>query len=349
MSERDTVTGERGSTAASSGDAALFAKGIAMGAANVIPGVSGGTIALITGIYERLIDAIRRFDLAALRLLLARDFRAAWRHVDGRWLGTVLAGVAVSIVSLARLFEFLLEHHERWTMAFFFGLILLSVLYVARGVERWSASAVASLLAGTAVAVGIALLAPATENANAGYVFLCGVIAISSMILPGLSGSFVLIIMGNYALVLGAISSFSLGILVPLGLGCAFGLVAFSHLLSWVFKRVPDQTLALMTGFVLGSLVVIWPWKETLVETVPRSRGGRRRRAALRWSSATTGSLELPAQGSARRSWESVSAPPPRRVLPETTWTPSSSRAAPPLWRPVPSGRSVRQLPLSTS
>ena len=254
-------------------------------------------------------------------------------------------------------------------MAFFFGLILLSVLYVARGVERWSASAVASLLAGTAVAVGIALLAPATENANVGYVFLCGVVAISSMILPGLSGSFVLIIMGNYALVLGAISSFSLGVLVPLGLGCAFGLVAFSHLLAWVFKRVPDQTLALMTGFVLGSLVVIWPWKEALVDTVPRSvrrraaRGGRRlrlvpagrrlgrhadragpdrrrRRRDLADGTARRTGL-IPGRRAVGSRYRLRAAPavrgspsPHRRragVLPETTWTPSFSRAAPPL------------------
>jgi len=254
-------------------DATLFLKGLAMGAANVIPGVSGGTIALITGIYTRLIDAIRRFDVTAARRLLAGDIAGVWTHVDGRWLVTVLAGIAVSIVTLARLFEFLLERHERWTMAFFFGLILLSVLYVARDVRRWYASTVASLVVGTAIAVGIAFLAPATENPNAGYVFLCGVLAISSMILPGLSGSFVLIIMGNYALVLGAISSFSLGILVPLALGCAFGLVVFSHALSWVFRRAPDQTLALMTGFVLGSLVVIWPWKESLVQLVDRGAG----------------------------------------------------------------------------
>jgi len=254
-------------------DLALFAKGLAMGAANVIPGVSGGTIALITGIYERLIDAIRRFDLQAIRLLLKRDLAGLWQHVDGRWLAVVLAGVAVSIFTLAKLFEFLLESHERFTMAFFFGLILLSVLYVARGVKSWSGPTIASLAVGTIIAVGIALLAPASENASPLYLFLCGVVAISSMILPGLSGSFVLIIMGNYALVLGAISTLSLGILIPLALGCAFGLIAFSHILAWVFKRVPDQTLALMTGFVLGSLVVIWPWKEALTASVARGDG----------------------------------------------------------------------------
>jgi len=248
----------------------LFLKGLAMGAANVIPGVSGGTIALITGIYERLINAIRQCDVRAAKLLLNRQFSAFWQHVDGQWLCILLGGVALSIVTLARLFEFLLTDYERFTMAFFFGLILLSILYVARGVKHWNTASLISLVAGTAIAVGIATLAPASENDNILYIFLCGVLAISSMILPGLSGSFVLILMGNYALVLGAISSVSLGVLLPLAAGCAFGLIAFSHVISWVFKRYADQTLALMTGFVVGSLVVIWPWKEAITRTVER-------------------------------------------------------------------------------
>jgi putative membrane protein len=248
----------------------LFLKGAAMGAANVIPGVSGGTIALIAGIYERLINAIRHFDLSAVRLLASGRWTALWHHVDGRWLSILLGGVAVSIISLARLFEYLLVSHERYTMAFFFGLILLSIVYVARGVGRWNTLSLLALLIGTCIAVGIALLAPASENDSAGYLFLCGVLAVSSMILPGLSGSFVLILLGNYALVLGAISTFSMGILIPLALGCAFGLVVFSHVLAWVFKRYADATLALMTGFVAGSLVVIWPWKDAITHTVER-------------------------------------------------------------------------------
>ena len=249
---------------------ALFLKGLAMGAANVIPGVSGGTIALITGIYERLIHAIKSCDLSAAKFLLQRNFKGAWQHVDGTWLMILLAGVAISIVSLARLFEFLLEYHERYTMAFFFGLIVISIVYVAKRVESWSSSTITSLIIGTTIAVGIAMLAPASENDHWLYVFICGVFAISSMILPGLSGSFVLILMGNYALVLGAISSLSFYILIPLAAGCAFGLIAFSHILSWVFERRPNQTLALMTGFVIGSLVVIWPWKEAVIEIVER-------------------------------------------------------------------------------
>lgn len=241
-----------------------------MGAANVIPGVSGGTIALITGIYERLIDAIKSFDHKVLALLLKRQFKLAWQAVDGTFLSAVLLGVAISIVSLAKLLEYLLQHHELLTMAFFFGLILLSVYFVGKTVRQWGGLSIVMLVLGTIVAVAIAMLAPATENASFFYVFLCGIVAICSMILPGLSGSFVLIIMGNYALILGAIGRADMSVLLPLLLGCGFGLVAFSHILSWVFKHFHDATLALMTGFILGSLAIIWPWKNTLIETIQR-------------------------------------------------------------------------------
>ncbi len=251
-------------------DLSLFAKGVAMGAANVIPGVSGGTIALITGIYERLINALKSGDITSVKLLLSGKFNEFWKRIDGRWLSILIAGVAISIVTLAKLFEYLLQHHEQLTMAFFFGLILVSIWYVAKRIEQWKPSVWVALAVGASVAILIATLAPASENASFAYVFLCGVIAISSMILPGLSGSFVLIIMGNYTLVLGAISTFSLSILLPMALGCIVGLIVFSHVLAWVFKHYQDHTLALMTGFVVGSLVVIWPWKNAIVEQVTR-------------------------------------------------------------------------------
>lgn len=251
-------------------DVSLFLKGLAMGAANVVPGVSGGTIALISGIYERLINAIKSCDVTAARLVLGGRLRAAWDHIDGRFLLAVMLGVVVSILTLARLFDYLLQRHEQATMAFFFGLILLSIWYVSQRVSQWTMTAILALLIGTTIAVGIALLAPASENDAPMYVFLCGVIAISSMILPGLSGSFVLIIMGNYALVLGAINTLALPVLIPMALGCVFGLIVFSHILAWVFKRYEDATLALMTGFVVGSLVVIWPWKTTLTQEIAR-------------------------------------------------------------------------------
>jgi putative membrane protein len=247
-----------------------FIKGLAMGAANVIPGVSGGTVALVTGIYERLINALKSCDLTALKLLLARDFKGAWKHVDGAFLSAILGGVAVSIISLAKVLEYLLGNFEVLTMAFFFGLIAVSVISVGRTVKRWGASALLAIVLGTALAVSVAFLAPAGENANAGYLFLCGVVAICSMILPGLSGSFVLIIMGNYALVLGAIGRFDMAILLPMAAGCGLGLLAFAHLLGWVYDKFHDQTVALMTGFIVGSLAIVWPWKDTLTEVVTR-------------------------------------------------------------------------------
>ncbi len=241
-----------------------------MGAANVIPGVSGGTVALVTGIYERLINALKSCNFGAAKLLLTGDFKGAWQHMDGNFLASILAGVAVSIVTLAKVLEFLLANHEIWTMAFFFGLIAVSIYSVGRTVNQWGVSAIAAVIIGTLLAVSVAMLAPASENANAGYLFLCGVIAICSMILPGLSGSFVLIIMGNYALVLGAIGRFDMAILLPMALGCGLGLLAFAHVLGWVYDKYHDQTVALMTGFILGSLAVVWPWKNKVLEQVVR-------------------------------------------------------------------------------
>ncbi len=241
-----------------------------MGAANVIPGVSGGTIALITGIYERLINAIKSIDIHAARLLLSRQWRAFWTGIDGSFLTALFAGIAASIISLAKLLEFLLKQHEVLTMAFFFGLIFVSVYFVGKTVRQWGASSVCLLLLGAAIATGIALLVPASENNSFFYVFLCGIVAMCSMILPGLSGSFVLIIMGNYGLILAAIGNADLQILIPLALGCVFGMIAFSHALSWIFKHYHDQTIALMTGFIAGSLAIIWPWKNTLTDSIVR-------------------------------------------------------------------------------
>ena len=253
----------------------LVLKGVAMGAANVIPGVSGGTVALITGIYERLINALKACDLTAIRLffraLLQREFQPFWQHIDGSFLSAVLIGVLVSIVSLAKLFAYLLVHFETLTMAFFFGLILISVYFVGRTVKRWDTINLLGLLFGAAIAIGIALLVPASENASPWYMFLCGVVAICSMILPGLSGSFVLIIMGNYALVLAAISRFDILLLLPLLAGCIVGLIAFSHFIAWVYVRYRDLTIALMTGFIIGSLVIIWPWKKALTTEIIRA------------------------------------------------------------------------------
>lgn len=248
----------------------LFLKGLAMGAANVIPGVSGGTIALITGIFERLINAIKAFDIEAIRMLFKGQIKALWQKVDGTFLVAVFAGIAISILSVARLFKSIMESESGTTllMAFFFGLILVSIFTVGATVKKWTISPIIALIVGLIIAVGIALINPAQENAAFWYLMICGVVAMCSMILPGLSGSFVLIILGNYKLVMvDAVSDLNINILIPVAIGAVAGLIAFSRILAWVFARYHDMTIALMTGFIAGSLVTIWPWKTPIRET----------------------------------------------------------------------------------
>ncbi len=246
----------------------LLLKGAAMGAANVIPGVSGGTVAFITGIYERLINALKSIDLEAARLLFGGRFRQFAEKIDFWFLLWLGAGIVVSIVSLAKILEVLLVQQRVLVFAFFFGLILASVYFVGKQVKHWKCGTIAAMLLGAGVAIGVALLNPARENSNFFYLVLCGVIGTASMIIPGLSGSFVLLLMGNYKLVMidsvSALSSGDLGafgILLPVGLGAILGLFSLSHLLSWVFRHYHDIAVALLTGFVAGSLLVIWPWK----------------------------------------------------------------------------------------
>jgi putative membrane protein len=240
----------------------LVLKGIAMGAANVIPGVSGGTIALITGIFERLIHAIKSFNLKAIRLLFSLKFKEFAIQTDLLFLIAVFGGILIAIVTLARLLGFLFIHYPVYIWSFFFGLVLASVFFVGKNVSRWSAGVVVTFALGAGVAFIITFLNPATENRSLFYLVLSGVVAMCSMILPGLSGSFVLILMGNYQLVMiNAVNNLDLTILVPTGIGMIVGLLAFSHLLSWVFNRFRDQTIALLTGFILGSLGILWPWQ----------------------------------------------------------------------------------------
>jgi len=243
-------------------------KGMAMGAANVIPGVSGGTIALITGIFERLINAIKSFDFAALRLVLKGDIKSFIKKTDLYFILALFAGIGFAIVSLAKLLDYLFEYFPVYVWSFFFGLVLASVWFVGKSVKRWHLAAVVSFLIGTLIAIGISIMSPANENSAAWYLFICGIVAMCSMILPGLSGSFVLILMGNYQLVMiDAVSKLKLDILLPVAVGAAFGLLAFSHLLSWLLRRFYDSTMALLTGFIMGSLGILWPWKEEVVQT----------------------------------------------------------------------------------
>ncbi|MBK3516840.1 DUF368 domain-containing protein [Carboxylicivirga marina] len=242
-------------------------KGAAMGAANVIPGVSGGTIALITGIFERLINAIKSFNGKAVQLLLKGELKAFAQHIDLYFLVALFSGVGIAVVTLAKLFEFLFDNYPIYIWAFFFGLVLASVYFVGKTVKKWNISSIISLVIGTGIAISFTVLTPANENDSFFYLILCGVVAICSMILPGLSGSFVLILLGNYQLVMiDAINNLSVKILFPIAIGAGVGLIAFSHFLSWLLKKYHNQTIALLTGFIAGSLGILWPWKHEVTQ-----------------------------------------------------------------------------------
>lgn len=239
-----------------------------MGAANVIPGVSGGTVALLTGIFEKLINAIKSFDLKALKLLTKFQFKALFEHINLPFLSAIGIGVIASILTFARVLEYLFDHHALYVWSFFFGLILASVYFVGRKIKHISVSIISLFILGTAIAASIAFLEPAAENDSFPYLLTCGAIAMCSMILPGLSGSYVLLLMGNYQLVMiKSVSNFDLGVLIPVGIGAAVGLLIFARVLAWIFKKFHDQTIAGLTGFIFGSLCILWPWKKEITES----------------------------------------------------------------------------------
>ncbi|WP_010528855.1 DUF368 domain-containing protein [Thermophagus xiamenensis] len=245
----------------------LFLKGVAMGTANVIPGVSGGTVALITGVFVRLINAIKSFDATAIKLLGQGKFKTFAQHTDLVFLSTLFAGIITAIVSLAHLLEYLFANYPTYVWSYFFGLVLASVYFVGRTVNKWHSGAIISFIIGAGIAISISVLTPASENSSFFYLILCGIVAMCSMILPGLSGSFVLILMGNYQLVMiDAINHFDLNILLPVAIGAVVGLLLFSRFLSWLLKRFPDSAIALLSGFILGSLGILWPWKEEITQ-----------------------------------------------------------------------------------
>ncbi len=246
-----------------------FFKGVGIGTANVIPGVSGGTIALLTGIFERLIDALKSLNLKAFKLFFSGKFKEFAKHTDFKFLFSVGCGVFVAILTIARIFEYLFEHHPIYLWGFFFGMILTSIYYVGITIEKWNWKVVLSFIIGTGIALVIAFGKPAHENDNLIYLLICGAVATCSMILPGLSGSFVLVLMGNYQLIMiDAVNDLNLKILIPVVIGGVVGLVAFSHVLSWIFKKFRDITIALLTGFILGSMPIIWPWKNEITTMV---------------------------------------------------------------------------------
>lgn len=263
-------------------------KGFAMGAANVIPGVSGGTLALITGIYKKLILSLKSFDGLALKLLFKGKLAELITHINGVFLLALLLGVGASIFSIAKLFDYLLVEHPIEIWSFFFGLILASVYYVGLTVDKWTNATKLFFVLGTAIALTLATLNPApTANENYIFVFICGIIGISGMLLPGLSGSYILMLMGNYKLLMvDSINALSTSLKMLLSgnlsflqnhemtknlilfslflFGSIFGLLSFSRVIAWIFERYKNATISLLTGFVFGSLAIIWPWKNEI-------------------------------------------------------------------------------------
>lgn len=241
-----------------------------MGAADVVPGVSGGTIAFITGIYEELIESIKSIDLDAVKLLFRLKTAAFWRKINGNFLVSVLCGIGISIFSLARLMTYLLAHHPIEIWSFFFGLIIASSLLVSKEIRTWDIFTVISLLAGGVIAYTITVLSPASTPQTWWFILISGAIAICAMILPGISGAFILLLMGQYAYLMAAVSNLNLGIIGIFAIGAVIGIISFSHLLSWLLKNYHSLTIALLTGFMLGSLNKVWPWKITLETYIDR-------------------------------------------------------------------------------
>lgn len=242
----------------------LALKGCAMGMADVVPGVSGGTIAFISGIYEELIDSIKRVDLGALKLLARFRLADFWRHINGRFLLPVLLGIATAIFSLARLMTYLLANHPIAIWSFFFGLIVASAMLVSKQIGKWDACTVVALVAGIAAAWWITVATPAETPNTWWFVMLSGAIAICAMILPGISGAFILLLLGKYQYIMQAVGNLDLPVILVFGAGAVLGIISFSHLLSWLLRHWHDATVAVLMGFMLGSLNKVWPWKEVL-------------------------------------------------------------------------------------
>lgn len=247
-------------------------RGMAMGAADVIPGVSGGTIAFITGIYEELINSIKSINPASLRLLLRGKIKDFWGAINGNFLISLVAGIFISILSLAKLMEYLLETYPVLVWSFFFGLIVASAIYVVRFIKKWNAGLVLITIVGAVIAYVITVLTPAEANTTYGFIFLSGAIAICAMILPGISGSFILVLLGMYRFILQAVSDFNIPVILVFLLGAGISIILFSNFLSWLFRKYHDLTIGLLAGFMLGSLNKVWPWKK-VVETFTDRHG----------------------------------------------------------------------------
>lgn len=235
-----------------------------MGAADVVPGVSGGTIAFITGIYEELINSIKGINLKAIKLFFTGRWFSFWKQINGNFLLAVFSGVFISVLSLAKVLEYLLEHQPVLIWSFFFGLVLASSYVVSRKITRWQYPKIVALVAGIGIAFYITSVTPTTTTDASWFVIFSGGLASCAMILPGISGSFILLLLGKYSFALHAVNEGIILDLLLLGAGAVTGLILFANLLSWLLRKYHDVTIAVLVGFMIGSLNKIWPWKETL-------------------------------------------------------------------------------------
>ncbi|MDN3493418.1 DUF368 domain-containing protein [Winogradskyella bathintestinalis] len=256
----------------------ILFKGVAMGAADVVPGVSGGTIAFISGIYQELIESIDKVNLGVFKVWKQEGFKQAWNSINGNFLLALFSGIAISILSLAKLIKWLLHHEPILLWSFFFGLVLASILYIAKQIKGWSAKLVIAIIITSILSFYITLAEPFASPDSPFYLLFCGFIAIIAMILPGVSGAFILLILGAYQTAIDTINNLRDGLLtgnmelfkdaffkfVLLAIGAVVGLKVFSKALNWMFKHHKNLTLAILTGFMIGSLNKIWPWKEVL-------------------------------------------------------------------------------------
>lgn len=243
-------------------------KGACMGAADVIPGVSGGTIAFITGIYDKFVGSLNNIDSTAVKLLFKGKIKDLWKHINGTFLISLFAGILISVVSLAKLMQYLLNNHPIETWAFFFGLIVASSIFILKGIEGWKIKEYLLLVFGIILGITVCTLSPTTTPDALWFIFLSGSIAICAMILPGISGSFILLILGKYQYIMETISDLTSGIdvmqnliiIAVFGVGCVVGLLSFSKFLHWLLGKYKKQTILVMAGFIIGSLVKVWPW-----------------------------------------------------------------------------------------
>lgn len=256
----------------------ILLKGIAMGAADVVPGVSGGTIAFISGIYEELIESIDNLNLNVFKVWKKEGFKSAWTSINGNFLLALFSGIAISILSLAKLIKWLLHNEPILLWAFFFGLVLASILYIGKQIKNWSPKIIIAILITSVLSYFITLAEPFASPESPYYLLFCGFIAIIAMILPGVSGAFILLILGVYETAINTINNLREGLFtwnmelfkealinfLLLALGAVIGLKFFSKILNWMFKHQKNLTLAILTGFMIGSLNKIWPWKRVL-------------------------------------------------------------------------------------